>query len=78
MKKNYKGYEIEVTRGECGGGWDMLYYSVYRESDGLEVVCSFENSNENVRDMVESIKGRVAQFIETKGRSECLEDDFLA
>lgn len=67
MKVNYRGYEIEVTREKCMAGYDLLYYSVYRISDGYECVVSFEDSSEKVRDMVKYMKERID--------NEHLEDD---
>jgi len=59
MKVRYKGHEIEVKREKCNGGWSMLYYTVYRESDGYECVCDFEDSAEKVTDMIKYMKQRV-------------------
>ena len=76
MTVNYKGFEINVDREECLAGYELLYYSVYREEDGLEVICSFEDSAEKVRDMVKAMKSRVDEFLATRGASEELEDMF--
>lgn len=59
MKKSYKGYEIEVKREKCLGGWSLLYYTVYRESDGFECVCNHEDSSEKVADMIGYMKERI-------------------
>lgn len=59
MKSRHRGYEIDVHRGECLGGWSLLYYSVIRESDGYIAVESFEDSAETVRDMVKNMKARI-------------------
>ena len=37
----HRGHTILVSREPCLGGWDMTYYSIYRESDGYECVCDF-------------------------------------
>jgi hypothetical protein len=59
MIVKYRGYEIEVKREECLGGWPLLYYSVYRIEDGWCAIESFEDSDETVRDMVGHMKARI-------------------
>lgn len=59
MKQTYRGHEISVTRERCLGGWDMLYYSVYRLSDGYCCVENFEDSDERVPDMVRHMRERI-------------------
>lgn len=59
MKVKYRGYEISVERDKCLGGWEQLFYSIYRESDGLECVSSFEDSSETVRNKVKQLKERI-------------------
>lgn len=76
MKIKYNGYEVDVKREDCLGGWSQLYYSVYRLSDGLCVIDSFEDSEETVRDMMGYMKGRVDDFIKSKGASEKMESDY--
>ena len=76
MRVEYKGFEINVTKEKCLGGWEMLYFNVYRISDGLCVEDSFTEGEETVRGMVGYMKDRVDEFIETKGVSEYLKDEF--
>lgn len=76
MKGNYRGYVVEVNREKCLAGYGLLYFTVYREIDGLEVVCDFEDSGEKVKDMFKFMKNRVDEFIKTEGKSEDLEDDY--
>lgn len=59
MKITYRGYEIEAHREKCMGGWPLLYYSVFRESDGFEAISNFEDSAEKVRDKIKQLKGVV-------------------
>lgn len=56
---SYRGHRIEVSREKCLAGYSLLYYSVYREGDGYECLCSFEDSAEKVRDMVGYMKARI-------------------
>lgn len=58
MKANYLGYEIEVTREKCLGGWGMLYFNVYRD-DGLECICDFEDSDEKIVDKIKQLKEQI-------------------
>jgi len=75
MKKIYKGYEIDVFKDRAMGGWNSIYYSVYRESDGLEVIADFvADSDDTVRTIMGCMIERVDEFIKTKGASELLKD----
>jgi hypothetical protein len=76
MKTNYKGYKITAERDQAMGGWTNIYFSVYREKDGLLIEDSFTSGDEKIRDMIKYMKHRVDQFIETKGKSECLENQY--
>jgi len=64
MIVKYRGFEIDVHRGKCNGGWSMLYYSAFRISDGWEFLTSFEDSDETVRDMIKMIKRRIDDYFE--------------
>lgn len=55
-KVSYRGHEISVEREPCLGGWSTLYFSVFRESDGLECLSRFEDSKESVGDKVRQLK----------------------
>jgi hypothetical protein len=76
MKCNYRGYDIDVRREECLGGWDMTYFNVFRSSDGLQIICDFTEGNDPVREIMKDMKSRVDKFIETKGESECLSEEY--
>lgn len=67
MKSRYRGYEINVTREQCLGGWDLLYYSVFRAKDGWCALDSFSDSDHTVREMIGHLKERID--------AELLEDD---
>lgn len=59
MKVSYRGYEIEVYREESLGGWENLYWSIFRESDGYEADSGFSTGSDTVRDFVGYMKERV-------------------
>lgn len=63
MKVEYRGFEIDVRRERCLGGWDMLYTTIMRISDGWFLEDTCEDSGEKVRDQVRYMKGRVDNFI---------------
>lgn len=67
LKEEYRGYECEVSREMCLGGWPMLYFSIFRISDGYECLTSFEDSAETLEDKMKQLKERID--------SEHLEDD---
>lgn len=59
MKVNYKGHEISVSREKSMAGYSMLYFSIFRLSDGYECLTSFEDSAETVRDKINQLKERI-------------------
>lgn len=73
---HYRGYKISVFRDEAMGGWENIYFSVFREKDGLCVVDAFTDGSESIQSVVEQMKSRVDGLIKTCGKSEHLEDEF--
>lgn len=63
MKTKYKGFEIDVKREKSLGGWSQLYFSIFRISDGFEVMSSFSDSDDTVKDMTGYLKDIVDDFI---------------
>ena len=53
---NYKGFEINVNREKCLAGYDLIYYSIYRLSDGLEVTSGFDDNYVTVRNVLQDMK----------------------
>lgn len=60
----YKGFEIDVSREPSLGGDELLYYSIFRESDGWEMESNFTSGSENPFILVEALKGHVDDFIQ--------------
>lgn len=56
MKIKYKGYEVEAKREKSLGGLALLYFSIFRESDGYECLSSFEDSAETVGYKIKELK----------------------
>lgn len=59
MVSHYRGHKIDVTREQCLGGWDMLYYTIMRDDDGYLCVDGFEESDEKVREKIASLKSLI-------------------
>lgn len=80
MKVSYRGYEINVSRELAMGGWDNLYYSIFRESDQHECVAKFTTGSDKVRDYVRYMKERIdaehATADPREERAEELKDDW--
>jgi hypothetical protein len=59
MKTIYKGHEIDVRRERSMGGDELLYYSVFRLSDGYECVSSFTTGGDTVKEYIGYMKERI-------------------
>lgn len=59
MKTVYRGHEIDVHREKCMGGWSLLYYSIFRVSDGRECLSGFTEDTSPVRIFMAYMKERV-------------------
>lgn len=59
MQVKHRGHTITVYRERCMGGWDMLYYSVFRDADRYECVSSFTEDESPVRTYVRYMKERI-------------------
>lgn len=67
MKATYRGYEITVKRERCLGGWELLYFTIIRISDGYICEDSFTEDTSPVRTYLKYMRERVD--------AELLEDD---
>lgn len=59
MKAIYRGHEINVNRERSMGGDDLLYYSIFRLSDGYECTSSFTYDDSPVATYMKYMKERV-------------------
>jgi len=62
MKGFYRNFEINVTREKCLGGYDMLYFSIL-DPCNYEVVSSFEDSTETVRNKYKEMQETIDEII---------------
>lgn len=65
MKVSYRGHEIDVHRSDSLGVGSLLYYSVFRESDGLECISDFTSGADTVRDYIDLLKERIDEELES-------------
>lgn len=59
MKTAYRGYEIEVTKEPSLMGTVMVFWNIFRASDGYLCADGFEDSEETLVSMTEYLKTRV-------------------
>lgn len=59
MKVGYKGHTISVTRERCMGGWPLIYYGIYRDSDGYECAAGFTEEAVSVATYMGYMRERV-------------------
>lgn len=79
MKAIHRGHEIDVKRSRCMGGWPMLYYSIFRISDGHECTSGCTTETSTVRAYVGYMKDRIdAELAEDDPWGEKAESKFWA
>lgn len=61
MKVAYRGFEIDVHKDKCLGGWQLSYYSVF--GGGLEIWSGFSESNDRVQTQIKEWKSTIDQMI---------------
>lgn len=70
MKSIYRGFEIEVTREKCLAGYPMIYYSIFRISDGWELTSGFYDTEDTVRSFLKDMKATVDDYYENPAEYE--------
>lgn len=63
MKLNYRGFELDARREKSMGGDSLLYYSIFRESDGWEMTSGFSYGTDRVQTFIKYMKERVDNYI---------------
>lgn len=63
MLVEYKGFDLEVTREKCLGGWNMLYYSIFRKSDLWELASGFWDTKDSIKEGIKSCKSIVEDYL---------------
>lgn len=59
MQQICRGHEIDVRRERSLGGDVLLYFSVFRASDGYECTSGFTTGDDTVRDYVRYMRERI-------------------
>jgi hypothetical protein len=70
MKSIYRGFEIEVKREKCLAGYPMIYYSIFRISDGWELTSGFYDTEDTVRSFLKDMKATVDDYYENPAEYE--------
>ena len=73
MKSIYRGFEIEARREQCLAGYDMAYYTAVRQSDGYEMIASFTEGRDPLREIIKGIKADIDDYYK---HPENWEDEF--
>lgn len=65
MKGVHRGHDIQVTRERSMGGDTLIYYSIFRHSDGYECTSGFSYDDSPVRTFFGYMKERVDAELKT-------------
>lgn len=63
MKTAYKGFELDAKREQCLAGYPLVYYSIFRISDGWEFDSGFYDTADTVRSVINDMKATVDDYI---------------
>jgi len=64
MKIQYKGFNIDAHREKSMGGETLLYYSIFRQSDGYEVISGFSYGTDRIQTFITYLKDIADDFLE--------------
>jgi hypothetical protein len=73
MKTKYRGFELEVKREKCLGGWSQVYYTAYL--DGYELICSHSEHQTPIRELMADFKCTIDDIIEDEEVREMFIDE---
>jgi hypothetical protein len=62
MKIKYRGFELEAKRENSMAGYDMVYVSVFRISDGWEFIADVYDGSISVREAMRELKDAVDAY----------------
>ncbi len=62
MKVTYRDCEIDARRTKSMGDDTVLYFSIFRKSDGFEVISGFSYGTDKIKDFVGYLKDIVDDF----------------
>lgn len=63
MKITYRGYELEVKRENCLGGWSQLYFSAYPVDANKPVLADgFSDTSDTVKTYMQILRERVDDY----------------
>jgi hypothetical protein len=60
----YRGFELEAKREKSMAGYDMVYVSAFRISDGWEFIADAYDGNISVREAIRELKNAVDKYYE--------------
>ncbi len=64
MKARYKGFDLEAKRDQCLAGWNMVYVSAIRVSDGWVMIESCSDDRDTLATHIKSLKHQVDDYYE--------------
>lgn len=75
MKTRYRGFTIDVRREKCLGGWEMIYYTVMRDSDGWFFQDNFCDTEDTIQTMTRAMKYQIDDYLDNPEEEEMLNWD---
>lgn len=65
--EKYRGFELCASRDKSLGGWDCLYFSIYRILDGRCLEDDFTTDDDSEESYIKIMKSHVDDFYENPG-----------
>jgi hypothetical protein len=59
LREVHRDHEILLSREECQGGWELLYYSIFRQSDGYECDSGFTEDESDLPTYMGYMRDRI-------------------
>lgn len=64
MKFEYKGFEIDISRAQCLGGWENTYWTIIRLSDEWIMEDDFTEGDDSLETIAGFLKAHVDDCLE--------------